>query len=196
METAIVLNSPSISREITETHVICADGGYKNLRDVKPSVIVGDMDSISHLPNDIKLIKLPTEKNLSDGEFAVRYAHENGFSKIVLYGILGGRIDHVLCNLALMKLANSLGLDVVAKEDGLNVHFVNGECDLSVKKGTTISILPYAGEAIVTSSQGLYYPLENLTLTTSDTRGLSNVATAEKIHFSVTKGDVLVFQYI
>lgn len=196
METAIVLNSPSISREITEAHVICADGGYNHLKGITPDVIVGDMDSIDSLPDDVKLIKLPVEKNLSDGEFAVRYAKENGCSEISLYGVFGGRIDHVLCNLSLIKLAHSLGLKAVAKEDGLNVYFVNGIFTLNVKKGATISILPYTESAIVTNSEGLYYPLKNLTLTNSDTRGLSNVATADKISFSVTKGEVLVFQYI
>ena len=196
METAIVLNSPSISREITEARVICADGGYKHLKGITPDVVVGDMDSIDSLPGNIKLIKLPVEKNLSDGEFAVRYAKENGYTDISLYGVLGGRIDHVLCNLSLIKLAHSLGLKAVAKEDGLNVYYASGEFALDVKKGATVSILPCSENAIVTNSQGLYYPLENLTLTNSDTRGLSNIATADKISFSVTKGEVLVFQYI
>ena len=196
METAIILNSPSISREITESHVICADGGYKHLKGITPDIIVGDMDSIESLPSDIKSIKLPVEKNLSDGEFAVRYAHENGFSGIALYGVLGGRIDHVLCNLSLIKLAHSLGLKVIAKESSLNIYFADGEFDLTTKKGTTISILPYGNDAVVTDSEGLYYPLNNLTLTTQDSRGLSNVATNEKMHIRVSKGEVLVFQYI
>ena len=42
----------------------------------------------------------------------------------------------------------------------------------------------------MTEARGVEYPLEDLTLTPTDTRGVSNVATAPKVTFRVTDGTV------
>ena len=83
-----------------------------------------------------------------------------------------------------------------AEENGLDLHYVKGEFDLTTQKGETISILPYGGNAIVTCSNNLEYPLEDLLLTGSDSRGLSNVSLGGKVHINVKYGGVLVFRYI
>lgn len=116
--------------------------------------------------------------------------------EIVLYGVTGGRIDHVLCNLAVMRLAKSLGMKVKAEEDGLDVYYAEGEFDMPSQKGEIISILPYGQSAIVTDSKNLEYPLDELMLTSNDSRGLSNVSLGGRVHINVKVGGVFVFRYI
>lgn len=198
MKVAIILNCGTpIKRKIKGDKIICCDGGY-NVCPVEPDVILGDFDSLEKPENiDIPIVEHDTHKDASDGELAVYYAKEVlGADEIVLYGVTGGRIDHVLCNLAIMRLASSLGMKVKAEDDGLDIYFVQGEFDVQTQKGETISILPYGENALVANSQNLEYPLDNLLLKTSDSRGLSNVSLGGKVHISVALGSVFLFRHI
>lgn len=198
MQVSIVLNCGSpIKCKIKGDKVVCCDGGF-NVCPVTPDVILGDFDSLEKPEGiDIPLVEHNPHKDASDGELAVYYAKEVlGADSIVFYGITGGRIDHVLCNLAIMRLAKSLGMSVKAEEDGADIHYVEGEFDLPTQKGETISILPYGESALVTDSRNLEYPLDELLLTSCDSRGLSNVSLGGKIHINVKRGGVFVFRHI
>lgn len=195
MRVAILLNAPTLNIEIAESNIICADGGYNLLQNQPPIAIVGDLDSIAHIPNGIKIIKHPAEKNFTDGELAVRYAIDKGFSEIVFYGATGGRLDHILGNLALLKLAHDLGVSATLKDSGLTVYFCSADFSLKTEKGDIISILPYGGNATILQSHGLYYPLANLQLKPNDTRGISNILTGDNMKIKIKNGEVLVFHY-
>lgn len=198
MKVAIILNAGhTITRKINADKIICCDGGF-NYCPTTPDVILGDLDSIT-LPDevDIPIIKHDPHKNASDGELAIYYAKEEYHAdEIVLYGVLGGRYDHTLCNLAIMKLAHSLDMKVSALEDGVNIYYVSGKFSTTTQTGETISIIPYGNNALVSDSEGLEYPLDNLLLTTSDSRGLSNVALCNRIAIDVKAGAVLLFRFI
>ncbi len=198
MKVAIVLNCGKlIERKICADKIICCDGGYLWCP-VPPDVLLGDFDSLD-MPDDFEgvIVKHDSHKNASDGELAVYYAKEAlGADEVVFYGVLGGRYDHTLCNFAIMRLATDLGMAASAQEDGVNLYLVRGEFDLPTQKGETISILPLGGNAIVNCSKNLEYPLEDLLLTASDSRGLSNVSKGGKVHISVKAGAVLVFRYL
>ncbi len=197
MRVAVVLNSPEKIALVTEKTVIYADGGYSKHGndDGKTVTVVGDFDSLGYTPDKKGTVKLDCEKNFTDGEFAVRKAVEQGASEIVVYGATGGRIDHILCNIALLKVAQTLGATAYIKEKNLKIFLAKGESVFSTKKGATVSLIPYGNNARVTNSKGLYYPLENLTLTTADTRGISNIATEKEISVTVTDGECLVIIY-
>ena len=198
MQVSIVLNCGSqIKRKIKGDKVVCCDGGF-NVCPVTPDVILGDFDSLEKPDGiDIPLVEHNPHEDASDGELAVYYAKEVlGADSIVFYGVTGGRVAHVLCNLSIMRLANTLGMSAKAEEDGLDIHYVEGEFDLPTQKGETISILPYGENALVSDSQKLEYPLDELILTSCDSRGLSNVSLGGKIHINVKRGGVFVFRYI
>lgn len=198
MQVSIVLNCGSqIKRKIKSDKVVCCDGGF-NVCPVTPDLILGDFDSLEKPEGiDIPLVEHNPHKDASDGELAVYYAKEVlGADSVVFYGITGGRVDHVLCNLAIMRLAHTLGMNAKAEEDGLDIHYVEGEFDLPTQKDETISVLPYGENALVSDSHNLEYPLDDLILTSCDSRGLSNVSLGGKIHINVKRGGVFVFRYI
>ena len=194
MRIAVVLNSHENIALVNEKLVIYADGGYSKHGndDGKKITVVGDFDSLGYTPDTKGTVKLDCEKNFTDGEFAVKTAISQGAEEVVIYGGLGGRIDHILCNIALLKVAQKLGAKAYIKEKEVKIFLHSGKGNFSAKKGSTISLIPYGGNALVSASSGLYYPLENLTLTTSDTRGISNVATEKEVTLEVTKGECLV----
>ncbi len=196
MKVAIFLNNGKKSSVFYGADkVICADGGLSYCP-VKPDILVGDFDSLTSVPNDVEIIRHNPRKNDTDGTLALRIAvDEFDADEVDIYGTLGGRQDHVLGNLSLLALGHSLGVNVIAREEYLDIHFATSKTSISTTKENLVSIIPWGGDATVTSSQGLDYPLENLTLTSLDTRGISNVATTGTISFEVTKGAVLVFVY-
>jgi len=195
MSVSIVLKGIDIKRKITDKDVICADGGYSILpKDIVPICIIGDFDSLKEKPLGIKLISHPAQKNNTDGELAVRYAVENGYKDINIFGALGGKQDHILGNLALLSVANKLGACAVIREEKLDIYFAEGSFTLTTSLNDTVSIIPL-GEALVETSDNLFYPLKNLLLTSSDTRGISNIATDNTISINLKYGSVLVFHY-
>lgn len=195
MKVAIILKSPDFSDVVTEQMVIYADAGYKHAEKVgkkKVLAVVGDFDSLGGVPNGEKTVELNVQKDYTDGERAVRYAVELGYDELIIYGAYGGKIEHVLGNIALLKVASNLGVKARIM-DGENItELVSGKVALTTKKNGTVSILPYGEKCCITDSVGLFYPLKNLTLTNADTRGISNVAEQEQIKFNVVEGEALV----
>ena len=93
-----------------DDRLIAADGAVGHIIKLGliPSVIIGDMDSISpnlleqsHLSPTI-LIKYPTKKDKTDFELAVDYCLESKFEEIIIFGVFGDRIDHFIGNILLM----------------------------------------------------------------------------------------------
>ncbi len=198
MKVAIVLNcGAQIVRRINADKVICCDGGYL-YSPVKPDILLGDFDSLT-LPEDFdgEVVQHDAVKDAGDGELAVYYAKNAlGADELVFYGVLGGRYDHTLCNFAIMRLATDLGMSAKAEEDGLDIYYLRGKAQIPTQKGETLSILPYGGNAIVDCSDNLFYPLNDLLLTPSDSRGLSNVSLGGKVTVDVKAGGALVFRYL
>ena len=195
MKVAIILKAPELNDKVTEDYVIFADAGYKfkdKIGNKTVLCVVGDFDSLGSAPVGEKIIGLEVEKNFTDGERAVRYAKEVGAKEIVIYGAYGGKIEHVLGNIALLKIAESIGLKAVIKDGTTVTHLISGKVTINAKKGGTLSLIPYGGNCSFKSSKGLYYPLDGLTLTPSDTRGISNVIEKEKLTIEIISGDALV----
>lgn len=195
MKVGIILNGTNLDIDVNDDYIICADGGYRLLESRKPNIIIGDFDSLVDIPEDIEVIKHNAEKNQTDGEICIEYAAEKGFEEINIYSALGGRIDHVLGNLALLKLAHTLNKKAVIKEKGLNIYYAEKEFSLACNKNQIFSVVPFGGECTIKKSKGLYYPLQNLNIKGHQTRGISNITIDNEICLEIAKGGILVFHY-
>jgi thiamine pyrophosphokinase len=60
-------------------------------------------------------------------------------------------------------------------------------------KGAAVSILPFTDSVQCKNSRGLYYPTDGLTLRRDTTRGISNLAVADEIEITLSRGTALVF---
>ena len=102
--------------------VIAADAGCRHLQrlGVSPHLIVGDFDSLGHVPSFPNVEVCPVEKDDTDSMIAIKKALELGFGQIFLFGALGGRrLDHTLANI--QALAEALTL---AKRAGVDPELV------------------------------------------------------------------------
>ena len=166
--------------------VICADGGYKYAQKagIKVNLVVGDFDSCT-VPDGVEILKVPSEKDFSDGELAVNTAKDKGFDKIILTCALGGRMDHSVSNLML------LDEKVCIFESTEKIFSVNETIILQEKKGTVFSIIP--SETSIISIKGAKYPLENKEISWGGSLTLSNETVGKETIITVTKGKILLF---
>ena len=170
--------------------IICADGGYNHAKKMGliPSVVIGDMDSITDFDDDVKTIKYPCDKDFTDGELCVKYAKEQGIDEILLLAMTSERLDHTLSNIMMMSaFANSKIVD-----EANEIYFLRDRLTIENKKGKTLSIIPVNGDMEGITTQGLLYPLHNETLYFGECRGNSNVITEDKCEIRVQKGMGLV----
>lgn len=168
--------------------VICADGGYRHAKilGLLPTLLIGDMDSIGDIPQNIPKKTYPARKDATDGELVIEYAIEQGFSELVLIGFCGGRSDHYLTNLMLLsrlKEQNAVMLDGATQIRPLKrKNFISG------MPGDIISLIPIGGDLEGITTEGLDYPLSEETLFFASSRGNSNVMVSEQCTITVEKG--------
>ena len=193
MPIALVLNAPELDTEVKEDAIIAADGGYRHVEGKNVIAVIGDLDTLKRIPENVKLIRYPVEKNATDGELAIEYAASRGITELNVYGGLGGKPEHVAGNLNLLAFAFGKGIRAKLVTRDYTVYYATGTFRVRAGEGAVVSVFAYGGAALVDRSEGLYYPLEDLTLTPSSSRGISNVATADEIAFEVKRGAVLVF---
>lgn len=176
--------------------VVCCDAAYNWAKPfgIKIDLLVGDFDSLGYVPTDCKTIKYPVEKNETDGEIALKLLKDNGCDKVFVYGAFGKRMDHFLGNLALLGLGKQMGVDVVLMGDEEKISLGCGHVKFVPQKKGNISLVPYGDYVHIINSKGLEYPLEDLVLTKTDTRGISNLSFADEVEFFVKEGQVLILE--
>ena len=195
----VLLNSPNVPS--VEGDVICADAGIRFADGKKQKVVavLGDFDSFDGRC-DFDTVKYPSHKNMSDGVICADYAIEKGYDEIVFCGVTGGRFDHQLSNLSLLKYTRQRGVRAFGYdvEDGkaLYIYFAAEPISIDVKEGDIVSVMPF-DSVTVDGADNLEYPLDNLTVTSIDlSRALSNIALADgKVHFNIVKGEAFILRY-
>ena len=190
---ALILSQP-FSRYLSADYVIAADKGFFRATEkgIKPDLLVGDMDSLGYTPQGIDLVKVASEKDFSDGELGVRQAALRDLYTLDIYGAIGGRADHFLYNLHLLKIAKDLGISAVIRGEAVDIYYTESNLYLDVTAGDTLSVVPFGESVHIIKAKGLKYPADGAILTKKDTLGLSNVCTANNVFVSVKEGSALL----
>ena len=190
---ALILSQP-FERYFPTPFVIAADAGYLRAMEkgIKPDLVVGDFDSLGYSPKGENVVTVAAEKDFSDGELGVRQAALRDVDALDIYGAVGGRPDHFLYNLHLLKIAHDLGIRAVIRGDRSDVYYTESNLLLDVSVGDTLSLVPFGDDVHIVKATGLKYPAEGVTLTKKDTLGLSNQCTEKRVFLSVERGSVLV----
>lgn len=184
MKGALVLNGEKFNGKIIADLVVCADGGY-NKCEVKADYIIGDMDSISVSALPENCILLNPIKDETDGEYALNFLIKKGCKEIDVYGLDGGRLDHILGNIALLAQGVDLGIKICAYCNGFTAYMVNNDINLSVNKNDIVSLVPFTDMVHIMYTKGLYYPLSDQTLFKNSCLSLSNLAIESKISIGI-----------
>jgi len=184
---------PDISRE--NCFVIAADAGYKALQEVniKPDLVVGDFDSLGHVPAGENIVRHPVMKDDTDMMLAVKLGLERGFTRFHIYGGMGGRTDHTIANIQTLAYIANRGASAFLYGDGEIITVIkNGFISFSAGSEGTVSAFAMGGKAEGVCESGLLYGLENAELTPDFPLGVSNEFTGEAAEISVRNGLLLV----
>lgn len=177
-----------------EDYVIAADGGLKHTEKlgITPDEVLGDFDSLGYTPDNANVF--PVEKDDTDAMLAVRRGLSLGFDRFILYGSLDGpRLDHTVANFQTLQFLADHGARGYLIGNNTIVTLVkDGRICFPSGNTGTVSVFCWGGDAQGVCIRGLYYPLENGTLTAGFPLGVSNHFTEKAAAVSVRKGSLLI----
>lgn len=178
--------------------IVACDAGYRNAArlGVRPDLIVGDFDSAPQPVTDRETIVLPHVKDDTDTQFAARWLLEHGYREIVLLGALGGaRVEHMFANISTGLYLALQGAQVVLADARSEMHYLLPDCPLALERKDWMYLSVFALGGLMTgvTLEGVYYPLQDATLTELDyPLGTSNEFTRSVAHLRCADGHGLV----
>lgn len=182
--------------------VVAADGGYGSaaVLGLTVDLLVGDLDSIE--PADlaaaeaagIRIERHPTDKDRTDLALALDAALVNGPARVTVVGGHGGRLDHLLANVALLASAPYAPLRITGLLGDAVVTVVRDRATVPTAPGSLLTLLAMHGPAEGVTTEGLAYPLHDAHLEPGSSLGVSNRCTGPTATVSVRAGTVVVVQ--
>ena len=175
-------------------YLLAADGGLAHLQKlgIRPHGILGDFDSLGYTPTDATVF--PVEKDDTDAMLAARKGLELGFRDFLFYGSLDGpRLDHTIANFQTLQfLADHGAKGFLVGRDYIITVVKNETIRFPAGSSGILSVFCLGPDAGGVNLRGLYYPLENGTLTSGFPLGVSNHFTEESAEITVKSGSILV----
>ncbi len=175
--------------------ILCADKGYLHAKalGIVPHIFVGDLDS---LPEDVSIqsketFVLPPIKDMTDTQEAMTIALSRGAEHITVIGALGGRIDHTLANIHLLKFCLDRGATCELVDETSSVTLIDHPTRFLKREGFCISAIPLTKCEHVKET-GVFYPLEDATMDLGNPYGVSNEFTEEYAEIDPGNGLLLV----
>jgi thiamine pyrophosphokinase len=166
-------------------------------------VAVGDFDSVT--PEGLaaaevagaRIIRHPEAKDATDLAIALDVAVgllDDTPGEIVVVGAAAGRLDHLLAGLLALASPALRPHAVRAHLGPATIHVLHGPngVGLATVPGALVTLVPVGGVAEGVTTQGLRYPLRGEALEAGTTRGVSNVAEADRARVELTGGTLLV----
>lgn len=180
-----------------DDYILAADGGFDfALRlGLTPNVLVGDMDSISSVPDNLEVIRLPKDKDDTDTHYCAKLALQRGYDSVTIAGGMTGRLDHTLANLHTLAFLTNNGARACMLDKNSGIYMCKDRLELEPETGHTLSMFAYGGAAHGVSISGVKFPLNNATLTPDFPWGVSNVAASAIVNITVNEGLVYAVVY-
>ncbi len=175
--------------------LIAADGGYAALTDlgIIPHLVVGDFDSLGCVPHHRDVHRLPCEKDDTDVGYAIKVALELGYTRFILLGGMGGRLDHTIANLQLLNyLAAHGALGILAGSGQAATAITNSSFTFPATCSGYCSVFCQCSAARGITLEGLKYSLTEGELTCQFPLGVSNEFLGVPARLQVRDGSLLL----
>ena len=168
----------------------------------RPDLIIGDMDSlgdeslIAECPQ-AEVIRLKSDKDLSDTEAALRLLKGRGFFDITLIGAGGGRLDHLIAVLRIFEtdFAPSLWLTQMNAACLLQAEKRDVLAAFGLEKGDAVSVFALGKPPHIIEGCGLKWsldiPWDGEDKNRPIRESLSNWVQAERVTLKALRGDFL-----
>lgn len=212
-KTGIIISGGSIQdafatrmiKEIQADYVIGVDSGLQFLyrNQIMPTHIVGDFDSVESdviayykKQGNVPIREFNPVKDATDTEIAIRLAVELEVKTLWILGATGTRLDHVLANIQILKIALEHGVKAYILDECNRISIWEKEIHLSKDDsfGTYFSIFPFDDAVENVSIEGAKYPLSNYRMTNHESRCVSNEFSEEEVKISFSDGIVILME--
>lgn len=163
--------------------VLGVDGGCQWALDANITLdaIIGDFDTLDETirkeitASGSKTITLNPVKNVTDTHAALDYLFDNDYTKVMMFGARGTRLDHTLGNLMIaFSYFPKMSIEIIDEHNYIRAFvgpiIIEGK---KLDKYKYLSIIPVE-ETIIKSSQGLKYPIKDQIFKVFDSFGVSN----------------------
>lgn len=192
-------------KKISPEIIIGVDSGLAFLyhNQVVPTHIVGDFDSVDaevieyyKTQTQVPIREFDPVKDASDTEIAVRMAVELGVQKLYLLGATGTRLDHVMANIQVLKIAHDAGVKAYIMDPYNRISLVEKEICLSKVDayGPYFSVFPLGGSIQGFCIVDAKYPLNNHTLCPYDSLCVSNQILEKKVRITFPEGIIILME--
>lgn len=191
--------------EIQPEVIVGVDRGLQFLyrNQIIPTHIVGDFDSVS--PEVITYYKTETQvpirefnpvKDASDTEIALKLAIKLGVKQVWILGGTGTRLDHVLANIQMLKIALDASVQAYILDKYNRISLVEKEIVLEKDHayGPYFSVFPLGGTIENFNIEGAKYPLLNHTLCPYDSLCVSNQYAEEVVNIRFPEGIMILME--
>jgi len=183
-------------------YIIAADGGAQHCQEIglRPDIVIGDMDSISpelkteYQAGRTEFIIHPKDKDQTDLDLALSLAKQKEINEVLLFGILGGRLDLSLANLLLLARDEWHNMSLVVVNGPDQAFLLRSNCSNSIngKPGDIVSLIPLTEQVEGVSTRGLRWQLEDAVLQLGNTRSLSNEMENGLAQVTIKQGKLLM----
>ena len=188
---------------ITENdYIICADGGSRHINklEINVDLFLGDFDSCNFdIVKESKyflsseVLRFKREKDATDTHIAVCEAIERGYEYISIIAAFGGRLDHMMANIHLLKLMDDKGVAGEIADEKNILKYFSSSFVVNKKDGYYISFLPFGGCVGGLTLSGVKYSLNDYTLCSGDTICISNEFLDDCVKVEFKSGEILMF---
>jgi thiamine pyrophosphokinase len=184
--------------------IIVADRGLLVADNLKlvPDYILGDFDSVplellsKYKTKSIPIKSYPSIKNKTDTQIALEMALSHSPSEIDIVGATGSRMDHTISNIDILMSALNQGVDARILDTNNRIYLKkkNFVIHKDEQHGDYISLLPFSYQVKGLKLHGFKYPLNDITLTTGSSLGVSNELLDEECTVEFEEGILVVFE--
>ena len=184
---------------ITEKNdlIIAVDGGYNYCRllNLEVDILIGDMDSLEIIPDNIIKHVYNKEKDETDTYLAVHYGIDQGYTDFILYGCLGGRIEHTIANIQIIADLCKKGIKIKIVDENTNIYMINKNEVIEIEglKKKYISIFSYSEKSTI-SLKGFKYNVVSKDIKNDYPLGIDNETIGTNGNIYVHNGLVLVIE--
>lgn len=173
--------------------IIAADGGYKHCLsvNVRPHLVVSDFDSYHEDIENVEVIRCVPEKDDTDMLLSIREGIKRGYNQFMIYGALGGRIEHSIANIQCLKYLCEQKIHALLISKDCVVQVVDELIEYDEGMNGYISVFSLSDYSIVTI-ENLKYTLNHEKLSSSYPLGIDNEFIGKKSKIIVHEGCVLI----
>lgn len=195
--------SPAVAASLpANAYVIAADSGAAHARAAgrRVDLLVGDLDSADPALVEqleaagTRVERFPVAKDRTDLALALDAALALEPVGITVVGGHGGRLDHLVANIALLCNDDYAAVALDARMGEATVTVVRGRRELRGSPGDLVSLAAMGGPAGGVSTEGLLFPLIDATLRPGSSWGVSNQLVGAAAAVTVRSGCVVAIQ--